>query len=82
MNESIHFNPAQPVVTVEFTAQEIDDLLGDLPGGQSVSEATRRFHQCLHEMRKALKQRSAAAALHPPTLMLLEGDASTQHPQR
>jgi DNA-binding PucR family transcriptional regulator len=82
MNEITHFSPVKPTLAFEFTEKEAEDILGDLPGGQSVSEATRRFHQCLHEARQALKEQRRAAELHPagipaPTLMLLDGDTST-----
>lgn len=82
MNEAIRFNTIRPTVAVELTEEEIDELLDDMPGGQSVSEVTRRFHQCLREARQSLRvQREAAeqnlAGIPAPALVLLDSDTST-----
>lgn len=44
--------PGHGPLPVEVSAHEIDDILEDLPGGQSVSAATRRLLQSLHDARR------------------------------
>lgn len=48
--------PAQRRTSVQFTKEDIDDILPDLPGGQSVSPAMRRLHVELRAARDRLTQ--------------------------
>jgi hypothetical protein len=57
---SIH---GQRTVFVELTEEGIDDVLGDVPGGQSVSETTRHLLQHLHTARRHLREQREESAL-------------------
>lgn len=53
MTEQADASSAEPGrVPVDLSAEEIADILEDVPGGQSVSPATRRFLQQLHDARR------------------------------
>lgn len=53
MTEQVSGQPAGTgPVPVDLGPDDIDDVLEDLPGGQSVSEATRRLRQQLHDARR------------------------------
>lgn len=54
---------------MELSADEIDDVLEDLPGGQSVKPATRRLRQELHNAR-----RRGAQLLPAPRVPDMAGD--------
>jgi hypothetical protein len=51
-----------------YTSAEIEEILEDLPGGQSVSEATRRLHR---DLRKVLVARRREPV--PPSPLTLPG---------
>jgi hypothetical protein len=48
----------------EFTEEEVDELIADLPGGQGVSTPTRRLLQQLMDVRRQLKE--SAQVVHQP----------------
>lgn len=73
--------PRQRTIHLSFTPGEADDILADLPGGQSVSEATRRLHQKLRDARR----REPSPPLHVPSQgphdMVLPAQLVRQPPQ-
>lgn len=54
---------SQRKIYLAIPVGEADDILADLPGGQSVSEATRRLHQQLHDARR---RESSRPRMKPP----------------
>lgn len=79
--------PGQGPAPVMLSLRDVADILADLPGGQSVSAATRRLYQQLHDARQR-----GAALLPAPRGSVENGvirsaprpvrDAPEEHPRR
>lgn len=59
----IETDPVQRRAILELTEADIDQILPDLPGGQSVSPAMRRLHVQLREARSQLVREAAEEQL-------------------
>lgn len=51
-DQTVDLTPSEGPVPVHLSTHQIDNILEDMPGGQSVSEDTRRLRQELHDARR------------------------------